>query len=142
MANRGFLIRFIDIGLIVLFGFVMISDIDNASQVALGTPADSTPERDRDSVVVVTVTIEADGAFALGGPVVGDRGLRVTQVAALESTLRALRPEGGTPGRQLVVLIRPSEASVVQRTVDVMDVCDRLGIAKSLQMLMGPEDEA
>ena len=35
MATRGFLIRFIDIGLIVLFGFLMISDIDTMSRVDL-----------------------------------------------------------------------------------------------------------
>ena len=31
------------------------------------------------------------------------------------------------------MIIRPHEASVVQRTVDVMDVCDRLGLRLSLE---------
>ena len=39
MATRGFLIRFIDIGLIVLFGFLMISDIDMLSRVDLASEA-------------------------------------------------------------------------------------------------------
>ena len=42
MASRGFLIRFIDIGLIVLFGFLMISEIDASSRVDLaGADADA-----------------------------------------------------------------------------------------------------
>ena len=40
MASRGFLIRFIDIGLIVLFGFLMISEIENATRVELASAID------------------------------------------------------------------------------------------------------
>ena len=43
MTSRGFLIRFIDIGLILLFGFVMISDIESLSQVEL-SPESSAQE--------------------------------------------------------------------------------------------------
>ncbi len=47
-------------------------------------------------------------------------------------------------GTETVVLIQPDPASPVQFTVDVMDVCDRLGLVKSLQMdieVASPTDE-
>ena len=37
-------------------------------------------------------------------------------------------------GLETIVLIQPHEDSVVQATVDVMDVCDALSLPKSLQM--------
>ena len=138
MATRGFLIRFIDIGLIVLFGFLMISDIDMLSRVELASEAfaievEVPPDPEvRASIVVL---IGADGRFhvddsrqpeALPAVVASkaDLAAQLTLVSAMHVRL----------GLETVVLIQPHEASVVQSTVDVMDVCDSLSLPKSLQM--------
>ena len=135
MATRGFLIRFIDIGLIVLFGFLMISDIEAATRVELAGSPESTeePEGAPDETVFVVVSVEPDGSFRIGRPEAGERR-RVPSVEALTEALRLLAEADGSAGLQTVILIEPHPASVVQRTVDVMDVADRLGIPKSLQM--------
>ena len=70
MTSRGFLIRFIDIGLIVLFGFIMISEIEYVSQVDLAQP---TPEEQEepdpdDEPAFVTVRIDPDGSFVIVDP--------------------------------------------------------------------------
>ena len=66
MTSRGFLIRFIDIGLIVLFGFVMISDIENSSQVELSAAADvQTEEEPEVERAFVTVAIAPNGVFSI-----------------------------------------------------------------------------
>lgn len=139
MATRGFLIRFIDIGLIVLFGFLMISDIDAMSRVDLAgarqdvaDPAEVTEDDDRGFIVV---DILPDGRFLLSDP--RDPDAVVVGVASIETLTAGLAArhrmhvEAGT---ETVVLIQPDPASAVQFTVDVMDVCDRLGVMKSLQM--------
>ncbi len=166
MATRGFLIRFIDIGLIVLFGFLMISDIEASSRVELGGTAEvqeEAPEADEDQGFIL-VEIAADGAFLVAeGP--SDQPLsdasetppeadasetppeddtpqatrqgqrvRVESVAGLEDAMRILREAHRAAGLETVVLIEPHPASAVQRTVDVMDASDRLGLPKSLRM--------
>lgn len=173
MATRGFLIRFIDIGLIVLFGFLMISDIEASSRVELAgseEAAEEAPEPEEDRAFVV-VEITPGGTFVVGErvstatagdsvagrsepagqreegvgvmPATGEaagpsalsgRRVRVADVEGLAEALRTLAEEHRGRGLETVVLIEPHPASAVQRTVDVLDVSDRLGLAKSLRM--------
>ena len=139
MATRGFLIRFIDIGLIVLFGFLMISDIDALSHVDLaGTtqevaePAEVSEDDERG---FVAVDILPDGRFLVSDPRDPDAEIiGAASIEALSAELSARRGGHAEAGTVTVVLIQPDPASAVQHTVDVMDVCDRLGLVKSLQM--------
>ena len=137
MASRGFLIRFIDIGLIVLFGFLMISDIEAYSRVELantqGEVAVKVDEEDERAFLVVQIA--AEGSFAVTDSRSG--ATAVAPAGTLESLADALRTMSGfhrDEGLATVVLIQPHPDSAVQFTVDVMDVCDRLSLAKSLQM--------
>lgn len=130
MGGRGYLIRFIDIGLIVMFGFIQISDIVEVMPVDLAPPAAAASGTQAPAVRrVLVVRVGADGAFTVeaGGRAVA-AGL--TGVGDLEAAMRAAA--AAAPGEEVVVVIRPHEASAVQRTVDVMDICDRLGVRRSL----------
>jgi biopolymer transport protein ExbD len=135
MASRGFLIRFIDVGLIVLFGFVMISEIDTVSRVELAAPTEDRPEQEtRDALAFSAVEIGADGHFAILDPESGER-IRgpIAGIVDLEAELEELSAANRGAGRETVILIRPHPASPVQYTVDVLDACDRLSLRKSLQ---------
>lgn len=139
MATRGFLIRFIDIGLIVLFGFLMISDIDALSRVDLAgarqdvaEPAEVTPDDERG---FIAVDILPDGRFLVSDPRDPESPvLGAVSIAALERALSSRHEQHEMSGSETVVLIQPDPDSAVQFTIDVMDACDRLGFAKSLQM--------
>ena len=137
MASRGFLIRFIDIGLIVLFAFLMISDIENSSRVELDA-ATVAVEDDQQQIAeraFLTVEIAADGLFTVGDARSGDgvaEGLPTAE--ALTGELRRLDRLHQDEDLETVVLIMPHGDSPVQFTVDVMDVCDRLSLTKSLQV--------
>jgi biopolymer transport protein ExbD len=136
VASRGFLIRFIDIGLIVLFGFLMISDIEMSSRVDLagaGQLPTEEPEPVDDRAFLV-VEIGADGQYRVTDSYAPDVETIVETSEALSGTLRRGRDAHRAEGLQTVVLIQPDPDSFVQFTVDVMDVCDRLGLAKSLRM--------
>lgn len=146
MASRGFLIRFIDIGLIVLFGFLMISDIEASSRVDLAggvAEIDQPSDESDEGVAVITVDIGADGSFTvtdvgLDGGAEDDSSVapsvRVTTLAGLTEALEVLADAHAVGGVEPLVEIQPHTASLVQFTVDVMDVCDRLGLQKSLRM--------
>lgn len=141
MASRGFLIRFIDIGLIVLFGFLMISEIELASQVELSVAVDAQDDAldvlERD---FITVSIASDGMFQVEDTETGvELAGPIRQAAVLEGVLRRLILERSTDSAKLVVLIGPHEDSIVQRTVEAMDVCDRLRVERAVQLsLDGP----
>lgn len=136
MISRGFLIRFIDIGLIVMFGFIQISDIESLAQVELQAAA-TAPEGPRPvgrQTAIVVVTVSPEGRFAVSDAATGAMLADALPTSALLTiALRTARDERATAGREMVVLIRPHEASIVQRTVDVMDACDRLALRKSLE---------
>ncbi len=138
MASRGFLIRFIDIGLIVLFGFLMISDIEASSRVELaGERPESEEEVDveQDSKAFVLVEIAASGAYRVSDPMAAEEdAVWAPDADALTEELRRRRGLNRERDTETVVLLEPDPASLVQHTVDAMDVCDRLSVAKSLRM--------
>ena len=138
MATRGFLIRFIDIGLIVLFGFLMISDIDMLSRVDLASEAIAMEVEvppDPEVRAFIVVQIGADGRYRVSD---SNEPEAVPALASAKSDLAErftmVRVTHAQLGLETIVLIQPHEASVVQATVDVMDVCDALSLPKSLQM--------
>jgi len=136
MASRGFLIRFIDIGLIVLFGFLMISDIDSSSRVELAdtrAEPEASPEEEREQAFVL-VEIAADGMYLVSDPRVEGDGVTAEDSEALAQELLRRRGAHRDLDVETVVLIQPDPSSLVQSTVDAMDVCDRLSLAKSLRM--------
>lgn len=137
MASRGFLIRFIDIGLIVLFGFLMISDIDVSSRVELADAREAEEEPADDEPTqrgFVLVEVGADGAYRVSDPRLADDVVRVDDPDALAAELRRRAALNVEAELETIVLLQPHPASLVQETVDAMDVCDRLGLPKSLRM--------
>ena len=138
MASRGFLIRFIDIGLIVLFGFLMISDIESSSRVELASAGDAPEEEvepEEEERGFVLVEILAAGGYAVSDPQdTGVLPVAVTDAGALADELSRRHGVHDDLGVETVVLIQPDPASLVQQTVDAMDACDRLGLTKSLRM--------
>lgn len=137
MASRGFLIRFIDIGLIVLFGFLMISDIEMSSRVELAgvTQEEQEPTVDEDERAFLVVEVTAEGGFRVtdSSTDAGEPRLATT-TDGLVDALRDGRAAHRRSELQTVVLIQPHPASLVQYTVDAMDACDRLRLPKSLRM--------
>ncbi len=135
-SNRGgFLIRFIDIGLIILFGFLIITDIEVLAQIDM--PGDDEPA-DPESVeemAYLSVRISPEGIYNVEDMeqeqiLCADLGDHVE----LEACLIDLRDTFREAGQQPVVLIEPEEASLVQFTVDVLDICDRNGIPKNINV--------
>ena len=53
---------------------------------------------------------------------------------ALEAELLRRESMNVDASRETIVLLQPHPASLVQATVDAMDVCDRLSLTKSLRM--------
>lgn len=133
-SNSGFLIRFIDIGLIVLFGFLIISDIDSFTYIDMPGSSQNQTAEDPQKMSMVTVRISNDNTFTVVARESQRVPCRGVDREALEDCLVEVDRSLKRQGRRAVVLVEPSEASIVQRTVDVLDICDRHGILKNINV--------
>lgn len=134
MRKNTFLIRFIDIGLIILFGFIVISDITVRSQIELPGSDPSESEQERDLTLFV-INIDANDQYRLTD--INEEVLygRYTGIQNLEAALRSrdrlIRSNDQIP----VALIQMDEEAVtMQRLVNILDLCDAIGIAKNVNV--------
>ncbi len=134
MRRRGYLLRFIDLGLIILFGFLMISDITVISQVTLPGKSDEPADpEENDDQVHLGITIAPDGKYEVIN--LADRTqmhVGINSPEELQFVLQTLDNQHTARQQVLNILIEPTPASPMQKLVDVLDVCERLGIQKNI----------
>lgn len=127
MGKSGFVVRFVDVVLILLFGFISISSV-RATEIELPdsteTPAPP-PQLDE----VVFVGIRPDGTYLVDEESVELRGPR----ALLDFIGSELDRLGDVP---VTVRIRASHDTPMRYLVDAARVCDELGVAKALEVRM------
>ena len=127
MQKSGFVVRFVDVVLILLFGFISISSV-RATEIDL---AESTeiPAPIPDSDDVVFVGIRPDGTYLVDEERQALRGAR--QLFDFLST------EVGRLGeRPVTVRIRASHDTPMRYLVDAARVTDQLGLPKALEVRM------
>lgn len=134
MRKNTFLIRFIDIGLIILFGFIVISDITVRSQIELPGSDPGEPEEERDLTLFV-INIDANNRYRLTD--INEEVLYGTYIGieSLESGLVTTGNNIRNNGKMPVALIQMEERSVtMQRLINVLDLCDQIGMAKNVNV--------
>ncbi len=135
MRNSSFLIRFIDIGLIILFGFVIISDITVRSHIDLPSsdPDDQEVTEDRELSLIV-INIDPDNTFRVSDYHTSTFWGEYHNLQILESVLQDLKDHLVEEGESPAALLEPHEDITMQSLIDVMDICDRLGIPKNINV--------
>jgi len=131
MNKNSFLIRFIDIGLILLFGFIVISDITIRSQIELPGSDPGEPQEDRQPHIVSLQVIGNDG-FRLYDPQSETLLARFESIENLETGLQNYRQQIRSEGKTLVALIELDDTTHMQTFINILDLCDKLGIAKNV----------
>lgn len=128
MGNGSMIIRYIDIALTVLFGFIAISDIEQKTQVRLprSVSAVSTP------TVINTVSL-----VVLPGPVYTllegtTEVISDPELERVEQQLLNVRQKYLDQQQDIIVLIQPEPNSPVQLTVNVLDICERNQIQRNI----------
>jgi biopolymer transport protein ExbD len=127
VQKSGFVVRFVDVVLILLFGFISISSV-RATEVELpeSTEAPTPPPETED---VIFVGIRSDGTYLLDGEQVEIRGAN--------ELLRFLSDELARIGdRPVKARIRASHDTPMRYLVDAARVCDRLGLPKAIEVRM------
>ncbi len=130
MGKSGFVVRFVDVVLILLFGFISISSV-RATEVELATSTE-TPSPPPELEEVLFVAIRSDGTYLV------DEERR--EIRGARELLRWLGSELGTMGDEAVkVRIRASRDAPMRYLVDAARVCDELGLPKALEVEMAGE---
>jgi biopolymer transport protein ExbD len=106
------------------------TDLTPKSQIKLPAPQEADASVIAQTFDYVIVKIDPAGHFSLEAEaqIVG----QYETLAELETYLRQRGEQAARMGRKTVVVIDPEETSILQRTVDVFDLCERNGIAKSI----------
>jgi len=132
MKKNTFIIRFIDVGLIILFGFVIISDITIRTQIELGG-SDTEEEIDLNSGVFI-VSIEQDISYTLYNDEMTISYGNYNDLEQLEIALKRMSKELKDSQLNPVAVISPNEEIPIQHMIDVMDLCDKINLSKSIKI--------
>ncbi|MBC8465920.1 biopolymer transporter ExbD [bacterium] len=125
MAN-GSIIRLIDVVLIILVGFISVSDLRQKSQITLPqkkeTPVDDTESEQIAAMIFIQedgyqVMVEEDSVW-----------FNPDDLEGVKSRLEEYKQNYDKP----LVAIDPSDSSPVQFTVNMIDVCSSLELPKSV----------
>lgn len=128
MGNAGMVIRYIDIALTMLFGFIAISDVERKTQVNLPRDVAAVNSPSRINTVSVLV-LEGPRYTVMDGAVeiASDADLR-----KIEQVMQTLRKNYQDRHEDVIFLIQPDPNAPIQLTVNVLDVCERNQFVKNI----------
>jgi biopolymer transport protein ExbD len=128
MLRGGIIIRLIDVVLIILLGFLAITDFEIKSQIKLPSSYKAGQQEIKQHFIFVTV--KGDSSFELV-----EENYKIEHIQGmgiLEQFLIRLNNQYQQELKQLIVVIEPDMETKIQTTVDVMDICEKHQILKSL----------
>lgn len=125
MTKGGLIIRLIDVVLILLLGFVGISDFTVKTQVKLPQGKSETDVQMKKCQAII-IRIDKDGKFELD-----DGNFKITGINDIK------RVEDELVGfkkihNDIIAIIEPDLDTIIQITVDLIDICERNNILKSI----------
>lgn len=141
--GSNLLIRLIDVVLIILFGFIGISDIKNKTQLKIpGEQNQPDPVNPITANVYVQVKINPathpEGEFEIF--IDSKKARDAANLESLRQALIQISESIGRQGKKMVVVIDPADDVTMQRTVDVFDLCEEQNFVKSIDFRL--ENEA
>jgi len=133
MKNTGIIIRLIDVAFIILFGFVIISRL-RLSEIDLPSKTKPPKEHTQKHIVQIKImknTKNNSDIFIL----IDEDGKELgyfNNAYDMEEDLQKMKEKDKINKKELVVLIEPGPNSIIQHTVDVLDLCRRNNIKKNI----------
>ncbi len=122
-------IRLIDVVLILLFGFIAISEIDIRSQIKLAKST-TVPVTAPDREVVIYVGVLPDGRY-----LVEKESRMIEQPKVLAGYLQNKQSEFTTHHKRLKIRIRTNYDAPVKYAFAVVNICQELGIPVGLDVV-------
>jgi len=125
MKRSRFLLRFVDVVLILLFGFIVISDIDEDSQIVL--PSSSETERmEAGAEIVLFIGITSDGEY------IDEReNFLLPNEQSLKSHIQQHKDRFGDLAK---VRIRANYDTQAHYAIRAAEICDEIEITKAIDV--------
>jgi len=123
--NQRLLIRLIDVALIILLGFIAISKL-STEQIVLpdtGSPSNAHPEIVEAGLHIYKDHFRIDTNY---------EKTRFSSLQELERQVAKIQKTAAGTGRKFTVRIEAHKKSTIQSLVDVLDMCQRQRIEKSI----------
>ena len=128
MSKGGSIIRLIDVVLNILFGFMGITDFETKSQIMLPSIVGVGTQEIQQQVVFLK--IRNDSQFVV------INGINVAKefqgIEDLGQYIDQLNRAYFQNSIQMLLIIEPEQETIIQTTVDVMDICEKYQIPKNL----------
>ncbi|MDI6401630.1 biopolymer transporter ExbD [Balneolaceae bacterium ANBcel3] len=125
MKQSRFLLRFVDVVLILLFGFIVISDIDEDSDIVLPSSTE-TALFQPGAEVVLFIGIGTNGEFF-------DERHNI-MLESEENLKRYIRQHKNRYGDLAKVRIRANYDTLAQYAIRAAEICDEIGIKKAIDV--------
>jgi len=127
----GLIVRLIDVVLIILFGFIAISDIQVKRQIRLPGPSQK-EEKPQEENEFIFVKIDRKGKFLV--EVENKRVLKSRDLNKLRKCLVKTASDLSREKKRPVVIIDPEAEAILQTTIDVFDICEEENLPKSIHI--------
>lgn len=128
MSKGGIILRLIDVVLILLFGFISISEISRQTQIELPKCKDI-PLSNPDKEAILIVGITEDGRY-----LVEDETQYTTNTKVLMRYIEDKRKEFHKKNTKMKVRIRSNYNAPVRYAIKLACICDLLKIPKSVDV--------
>jgi len=132
MKKGGLIIRLIDVAMIILFGFIIISRLKMSEIELPSTMKSSVTEIEK---YIVRIKIYKDTINRIDRYVLFENDTELRDFKTIDELERILVTKHNLYREkdiQLVVLIEPDRDSIIQYTVDVLDLCTKHSISKNI----------
>jgi len=125
MKNSNYLVRYVDVVLILLFGFIVISEIDQDSQIVLPSSYEAEMSRPGNEVMLF-IGITSDGRYI---------DEREKYLLENEEIVRDyIRIHQSRFGSSAKVRIRSNFDSKTKHVIALAQICDELKVNKSIDV--------
>ena len=126
MRNDRFLVRFVDVVLILLFGFISISQVQKRSVVS-PPKSSETLKSQADDDIDVFIAVTETGAF-----LVDNESRSLNTMDALVGYIQQKKQQYGAD--RLKIRIRSDDTAPIQYAIAIAEICDNEGVDKALDV--------
>jgi biopolymer transport protein ExbD len=128
MNKTSSLVRFVDVVLILLFGFISISEVTQQSKIKLPESVETPPSYpDKEEIIFIGVTPE-------GNYLVENESKLITSPRQLRRYVADVKRRYEARNLPLRIRIRANWDSPIKYTIRAADICDQLGIPKGIDV--------
>lgn len=131
MNSQGSIIRLIDVVLIILIGFASIADFTERTRMRMPEKWRQSVEETTETLKILRVEVLQASQYQVTAQLTDGTETPVASVFGAD-TLESIVSEYAGANSDFIVDIHPEDNTQLQWTVDVVDICEKYQLEKSM----------